>query len=146
MMLGGPNRHYWRHGLHKGTLPGREANVVIGEGVNRDGTPNTTPYALQGYYEYFHGQNITDYWRAKAGFWKLRQMSLGYDFRTVVPKVSFIKGLRLSVVASNVAILKKWVENMDPENLYNYADTGNGEGSTTLPPTRNIGFNLNVKF
>jgi outer membrane receptor protein involved in Fe transport len=151
MMLGGPNRHYWRHGLHKGTLPGRDNPAgVVGDGVvkNSDGTysPNTKPVEIQAYYEQFHGLGITDYWQANAGFWKLRQMSLGYDFRAVVPKVSFVKGLRLSFVANNVAILKKWVENMDPENLTDYADTGNGEGWTAMPPTRNLGFNLNVKF
>jgi len=102
---------------------------------------------MQAYYEQFHTLNITDYWQAKAGFWKLRQMSLGYDFRAFMPKISpVVKGLRLSLVANNVAIFKKWIQNMDPENVIEYADTGDGGGTTTLPPTRTIGFNLNVKF
>lgn len=146
VMLGGANRHYWRHGLHKGTLPGREENVVVGEGVNPDGSVNTTAAPLQPYYEQFHSLGIMDYWRANAGFWKLRQVSLSYDFEKFLPKIQFIKGLRVSVVSNNVAILKKWVQNMDPENLYDFSDNGDGSGWSALPPTRSLGFNLNVKF
>ena len=104
-------------------------------------------YDLQSYYEHFDVVGITDYWRAKAGFWKLRQISIGYDFIALMPTISpVIKGLRLSLVANNVAILKKWVQNMDPEDTSDYSDTGNGESLTTLPPVRNLGFNLNVRF
>jgi TonB-linked SusC/RagA family outer membrane protein len=146
VMLGGANRHYWRHGLHKGTLPGREENVVIGDGVNPDGGVNTTAAPLQPYYEQFHSLGIMDYWKANAGFWKLRQVGLSYDFGKFLPRIEFIKGLKLSVVSNNVAILKKWVQNMDPENLYEFGDNGDGSGWSSLPPTRSLGFNLNVKF
>ena len=147
MTLGGPNRHYWRHGLHKGTLVGREQNAVVGEGVNKDGTPNTTAAPLQPYYEQFQALNIHDYWKAKAGYWKLRQISLGYDFRAFMPQISpYIKGVRLSLTANNVLLLKKWVQNLDPDNLNYYEDTGNGGDMPSLPPTRNLGFTLNVKF
>jgi len=147
MTMGGANRHYWRHGLHKGTLPGRAENKVIGEGVKPDGTKNDVAYDMQAYYEAFHSSDITEVFRANAGFWKFRQMSLGYDFRAIMPKISpVVKGLRLSLTANNVWLIKKWVQNMDPENLTAYDDTSNGEATTALPPTRNIGFNLNVKF
>src|SRR5690606_21401969 len=41
-MISGTNFNAWRHGLHKGTLPGRAENVVIGNGVNENGETNTT--------------------------------------------------------------------------------------------------------
>ena len=81
-----------------------------------------------------------------AGLWKLRQISLGYDFTKFFPKKLFIKGIRLSAVANNVAIIKKWVPNIDPEQFGFSSDNLIGLESTGLPTTRSIGFNLNVKF
>jgi TonB-linked SusC/RagA family outer membrane protein len=144
-LAGGPNRHYWRHGLHRGTLPGREANAVVGEGVGPDGQPNTVAAPLQPYYERYHALGIFDYWRAKAGFWKLRQVTVGYDFTRFMTNVPYIQGVRLNLVANNVAILKKWVENMDPEEA-TYGDIGQGTGFSAMPTARSIGFNLNVSF
>jgi TonB-linked SusC/RagA family outer membrane protein len=146
MMIGGSNSNYWRHGLHKGTLPGRDVGYAVGEGVNADGTVNATHAAIQPFYEAYTGNSIQDPFISKAGFWKLRQASLGYDFVKFLPKIPYIKGLRLSIVSNNIAILKKWVLNMDPEAQYTYDDTGTGGGVASQPPTRSLGFNLNVKF
>jgi len=43
--------------------------------------------------------------------------------------------------------LKKWTENMDPENTANISDNETGlDFWTAVPPTRSIGFNLAIKF
>jgi hypothetical protein len=136
----------WRHGLHKGTLPGRDVGYVIGDGVNPDGGINTTHAAIQPYYESVTGNVIDEPFIYKGGFWKLRQISLSYDFGKVLPGTFFVKGLRLSIVSNNVATIKKWTENMDPEELYSFGDNSNGRGWPSLPLTRSMGFNLNVKF
>jgi hypothetical protein len=81
-----------------------------------------------------------------AGFWKLRQITLGYDFTRFLPKNLFIKSLRVSAVANNVLMLKKWVPNIDPEQFAFSSDNLVGLEATGIPTTRNIGFNLNVKF
>jgi hypothetical protein len=52
----------------------------------------------------------------------------------------------LSLVANNVLMLKKWVDNIDPETFGYSSDNLIGMESTGLPSTRSIGFNLNVKF
>jgi TonB-linked SusC/RagA family outer membrane protein len=143
---GGGNYNMWRHGLHKGTLPGRDVGYVIGDGVYADGTVNTTKAAVQPYYESVTGNVIDEPFIFKGGFWKLRQISLSYDFTKVLPKSIFIKGLKLSIVSNNVATLKKWTENMDPEELYSFSDNSSGRGWSSLPLTRTMGFNLNVKF
>jgi hypothetical protein len=49
-------------------------------------------------------------------------------------------------VANNVAMLKKWVPNIDPESFGYTSDNLVGLESTGLPTTRSIGFNLNVKL
>jgi len=54
--------------------------------------------------------------------------------------------VRLSIVANNVALLKKWVPNIDPEQFGDVSDRNVGLESTGLPTSRSIGFNLNVKF
>ena len=142
----GANHDYWRHGRHKGTLPGRDVGYVVGEGVNADGSVNATQAQVQPFYENYTGQGIENPFVKKAGFWKLRQISLGYDFVKFLPQIQYIKGLKLSVVTNNVAILKKWVPNMDPENIYTFDDTSINNNVTAYPSTRTIGFNLNVKF
>lgn len=143
--VSGANRNFWRHGLHKGTLPGRDVGYVIGDGVNLDGGVNQTRADIQPFYESPHVQAILEPWIYNAGFWKLRQVTLSYDFTDNLPENSFIQGLRLSLVSNNVAVLKKHTENVDPEQAASYSDTAY-ESWPTLPLTRSLGFNLNVKF
>lgn len=140
------NFNLWRHGLAKETLNGREQGYVIGEGVSQGGGKNTIQTPLQTYYETVNTSGIRESFIYKAGFWKLRQMTLGYDFTRFAKKASFIKGLRLSAVANNVLMIKKWVPNIDPEQNGNTSDNEVGLEATGLPTARSIGFNLNVKF
>ena len=142
----GANHDYWRHGKHKGTLPGRDVGFIVGDGVNANGAVNTRQAIVQPFYEAYTGNGIEDPFVFKAGFWKLRQISLGYDFVKFLPKIQYIKGLRLSVVSNNIAIIKKWVPNMDPENIFTFDDTSLTGNVSAYPATRTLGFNLNVKF
>jgi len=57
-----------------------------------------------------------------------------------------IKGVKLDFVASNVLILKKWVDNIDPESFGFASDNQVGLESPGLPTTRALGFNLNIKL
>src|SRR5690606_30236571 len=68
ILVGGSNRNYWRHGLHKGTLPGRDVGYVIGDGVNPDGSINETRAEVQPYYESITSQNIHEPFIYNAGF------------------------------------------------------------------------------
>jgi len=146
-MIAGSNQNALRHGLQKRTLAGRAEGYVIGIGVNPDGQPNTTKTDIQPFYETPNVLGINEDWVFNSGFWKLRQVTLGYDFTGLVKNIHFIRGLKLSIVANNVAILKKWTENMDPENTANISDNENGlDFWTAVPPTRSIGFNLSIKF
>ncbi|MBC7891921.1 MAG: SusC/RagA family TonB-linked outer membrane protein [Sphingobacteriaceae bacterium] len=152
-MISGTNRNLIRHGLHQMTLVGRGSadNRMVGEGVilgadvATSSTPNTTPVSYQLYYETMVA-GITEPTVYDAGFVKLRQVTLGYDFTKFLPKTMFIKGLKLSAVANNVAILKKWVPNIDPEQFGYSSDNIAGLEATGLPTARSIGFNLNARF
>ncbi|GAB3995097.1 SusC/RagA family TonB-linked outer membrane protein [Spirosoma daeguense] len=146
-MISGTNHNAWRHGLHKATLVGRAENFVIGDGVNPNGEVNKTKSGVQAYYETVRSQNIAEEFVYDAGLWQLRQITLGYDFTKFLPsRIPFIKGIRLNAVANNVAVIKKWVPNIHPEQFGFPSDNLIGLEATGLPVTRSIGFNLNVKF
>ena len=147
-MISGTNLNAFRHGLQMETLVGRgdADNKLVGTGVNDKGEANTVRAFAQDYYSVGRSKSLGEQVVYDAGLWKLRQISLGYDFTKFLPKTLFIKGIRLSAVANNVAILKKWVPNIDPEQFGFSSDNLIGLESTGLPTTRSVGFNLNVKF
>ena len=145
-MASGTNFNLVRHGLHQRTLVGREDGYVVGDGVNENGEVNTVQTPIQTYYETAGASNIVEDYLYNAGFWTLRQVTLGYDFTRLLPDDFFVKGARLNLVANNVAVLKKWVDNIHPEQLPSASDNNVGLEQTSLPVTRSVGFNLNVKF
>ena len=144
-MMSGTNFNAIRHGLHKITLDGREGGV-IGEGVNEQGEVNNVPAEVQRYWEVVRSQQLVEPIVYNGGYWKLRQITVGYDLTSLLPEGFFVKAAKLSLVANNVLIIQKWVPNIDPETFGFSSDNLVGLESTGLPTTRGIGFNLNVKF
>jgi TonB-linked SusC/RagA family outer membrane protein len=155
-ILSGTNFNAYRHGLHKETLVGREGGVldangndpgsVIGEGVNEASEPNTVAARAEDYYSVVRGSQLIEPVISDAGYWRLRQITIGYDFSRFLNPNWPIKGVRLSLVANNVAMLKKWVPNIDPEAFSYTSDNVVGLESPSVPTTRSIGFNLNIKL
>jgi hypothetical protein len=144
-MLSGTNFNAVRHGLNKMTLEGREGGVV-GKGVDINGNVNTVVAPVQAYWEVVRSQALIEPVVYNGGYWKLRQITVGYDFSKFLPSSSMIKGLSLNLVANNVLMLKKWVDNIDPESFGYTSDNLVGMESPGLPTTRSLGFNFNVKF
>ncbi len=144
-MLSGTNFNAIREGLHKRTLEGREGGVV-GQGVTQGGAENTVNVPVQTYWEHLRSQQIVESVIYNGGYWKLRQLSVGYDLTKYLPAKLPFKGLRVDLVANNVLIIKKWVDNIDPETFGFGSDNQVGLESPGLPTTRGIGLNLNIKF
>jgi hypothetical protein len=144
MMLSGTNFNLVREGLHKMTLDGRDG--IVGVGVNEQGGQNTVKAGIQPYWEVIRSQALIEPVVYDGGYWKLRQITAGYDFTKYLKPKSPIKGIKLSFVANNVLMIKKWVDNIDPESFGYSSDNLVGMESTGLPTTRSLGFNLNVKF
>ncbi|GAA4441468.1 TonB-dependent receptor [Ravibacter arvi] len=144
-MISGTNFNATRHGLHKMTLEGREGGVK-GVGVNEQGETNEVIAKVQPYWEVVRSQGLVEPIVYKAGFWKLRQITAGYDFTKMLPAKFPIKGLRLNFVGNNVLLIKKWVPNIDPESFGYASDNIMGLEASGLPTTRSMGFSLNVKF
>jgi TonB-linked SusC/RagA family outer membrane protein len=155
-VLSGTNFNAFRHGLSKETLVGREGGAldaggndpgkVIGVGVDINSNVNTAAAKAEDFYSVVRGSQIIEPVIYNAGYWKLRQITIGYDFTHLLKGVKAIRGMRLSFVANNVLMLKKWVPNIDPESFGYSSDNVVGMESPSVPTTRSIGFNLNVKF
>ncbi|MEI9943822.1 MAG: SusC/RagA family TonB-linked outer membrane protein [Chitinophagaceae bacterium] len=145
-MLSGTNFNAIRHGLHKMTLEGRD-NGIIGKGVTTTGAENTVKiFPVDSYWGYLRSVKIMEDVVYNGGYWKLRQISIGYDFTKFVPAKWPVKGIKLNLVANNVLIIKKWVDNIDPESFGYSSDNLVGMESTGVPTTRGMGVNLNIKF
>lgn len=145
-MISGTHTNAYRHGLDKATLVGREQGYVVGDGVNPNGEINTAQAPVQTYYETIRSGRMSEQSVFNAGSWQLRQLTLGYDLSSLIPQNNFIKGLRFNVVSNNVAVIKKWVPHIHPDQNGIISDNMAGLEATGLPVTRSIGFNLNVKF
>ncbi|MEP6737544.1 MAG: SusC/RagA family TonB-linked outer membrane protein, partial [Chryseolinea sp.] len=157
-MLSGTNFNAYRHGLQKATLVGRDNPtsdlgvadpggwVLNTDGVDVNGVTNAKAAKVEDYYSVVRGSGLVEPVIYKSGFWKLRQITLGYDFTKFLPASLPFKGVKLSVFSNNVLMIKKWVPNIDPESFGFGSDNLVGMESPGLPTTRSIGFNLNVKF
>ena len=135
------------------TTNGRQ-RFIYPNSVYEDGNgkyvPNTQYYTNDGNLDFW---TSSDYSQAgtsfieDASFWKIRNVSLTYDFKDLIQNVHWVHGLSLSFIGKNLLMFRpsqnKWT---DPEFSYT---TNNNQGITNydqLPPTRQYGASLNVKF
>ncbi len=135
-----------RHGLHKSNT-GRKSGWCSWERSECFGSGKySSEQPVQTYWEHLRSQQIVEPVIYNGGYWKLRQITLGYDFTKYVPAKWPIKGFKLDFVANNVLIIKKWVDNIDPESFGFASDNQVGLESPGLPTTSGLGLNLNIRF
>lgn len=109
-------------------------------GIMPDGKENTTLYVDP--QVYFGRQfDLHEKWIYDASFIKLREISLGYAFNPKIFGRTGIKGLNVSLIARNVALLSSNVEGVDPSELEVYWHEGG-----QLPATRSLGINARFTF
>ena len=137
------------HGHLNESLMGREEGFIIGDGVvqNADGSysPNTTKVEVPAYYsEYYRRANVEAN-LFDATWVKLREISFGYKLPSSILSKTPFRSASLSLVGRNLWTIHKNTPNIDPESAYN---TSNAQGLELngYPMTRNVGFNLNLKF
>jgi TonB-linked SusC/RagA family outer membrane protein len=146
-IFSGTNYNLYRYGLHKNTLEGREGGISV-SGVDEAGNAfSQSGIDAQTYWQWIVSNSITEEFVYNASFIKLREFTLGYNFpKTFLSqKLPFIQELKLSLVGRNLWTIVKHTPNIDPESAYNNTN-GQGLELNGYPATRNIGFNLNVKF
>lgn len=143
-ILSNSNLNFAREGLTQSSLVGRDGGVVF-DAVNNDGTPNTVAVEAEQFYSQYRGTGLGSPFIYKGDFIRWRSLSIGYDFSRFV-KNTFIKGLNVSAMCNNVLMIKKYIDNLDPEAAVSASDNLQGIETHTLPTTRSFGLNVNVKF
>lgn len=142
-VLSGTEDYSYMYGLNKATLPGRETGITA-KGVNENGQPNTINVPAYTYYPAL-ATNISALSVLDGSFIKLRQVVLGYDFSPDFMQHVF-RSVSVDIVGRNLFTLLKHTRNIDPESEFspdlNYA----GIEGESLPATRMIGLNINLKF
>jgi hypothetical protein len=146
-IFSGTNYNLYLTGLQKNTLEGRDGGISV-SGVDENGNAfSKSGINAQTYWQWIANNTITEEFVYDASFAKLRELSLGYNLPNSFLKRSlpFVQSLQLSLVGRNLWTIFKHTPNIDPESSYNNTN-GQGLELNGYPSTRNIGFNLNIKF
>ena len=96
-----------------------------------------------------YGTNVGSPYVVSAAFWKIREVSLVYDFpASLISRTKFVKKLSLGLVGRNLFMFRpKSNQYTDPE--FSSSGNGNAVGRTNesqTPPTRIFGANITVTF
>ncbi|MCF2491380.1 SusC/RagA family TonB-linked outer membrane protein [Dyadobacter sp. CY347] len=144
-ILSNSNLNFLREGLSKSSLAGREGGVLL-ESVKADGAPNDTKVEAEQFYTAYRSTNLASPFVYNGAFVRWRSITIGYDFSRFVKEKTFIKGLTISAMCNNVLMIKKYIDNLDPEAQVSSSDNLQGIETHTLPTTRSYGLNLNLKL
>ena len=150
-LFSGTNVRATSNGLHQKTLVGRtpsEPNMnYVFPGIDEDtGRANEVGVKASTYYGQIASQNIAEEYIYDASFIKLRELSLTYECpKSLLGKLKVIKSANISLIGRNLWTIVKHTDNIDPEASINNSN-GQGLELNGYPYTRNIGFNINLKF
>lgn len=146
--------------MYSGILPETAANGIRETGVVSDGVTGTVTFNPDGTYAVTNvaenTKNVTAQAWARnqyngpttfdifdASFIKLRELSLGYDFK--LPTNNAIESINASVYARNLFYLYRTSKTIDPE-LTNSAGNVQGIEGGNVPTPISYGINLSFKF
>jgi TonB-linked SusC/RagA family outer membrane protein len=157
-IFSGTNQRLTSAGLTEESLKGRSGEAPLHvKGVVNTGTDEApvytpidrdlTPLEARNYWSRLNSETAGDpsHFLYDASFFKLRQLTFGYNFpRELLGKTPF-QNLSLSFVARNLSVLMKHTPNIDPEPYYTNSNS-QGLDYFGLLPTRTWGFNLRASF
>ncbi|WP_051254415.1 SusC/RagA family TonB-linked outer membrane protein [Arenibacter latericius] len=129
----GTMAQFYRRGIHKNTLVGRENGIGI---IPASG--------IRDYYEKIYN-DIAEEFIYDAGFIKLREITLGYHIPSKILAKTFISKANVSLVGRNLWLIHSNVDNIDPESSYT---SGNAQGLDffAMPQSSSFGVNVNLTF
>ena len=130
--------------LSKASIGCLEDGVVF-DGVNADGSPNTTSVEAEQFYSSYRSTSVATPFIYNGSFIRWRTLSVGYDLSRFFRK-GVIKGITVSALVYNVLMIKKYIDNLDPEAQVSSSDNLQGIETHTLPTTRSYGLNLNFRL
>jgi outer membrane receptor protein involved in Fe transport len=134
----------------------RDAGSLVLRGVHPDGSANTRGVSAQKFWQTVSQGDYAwaDFFTYSATNVRLRELTLGYDFKHVP---AFIKAAKLSFVARNLLFLYRGSSildipgigkrklDIDPEASFGNSNY-QGVENYNLPTTRSIGLNLKLSF
>ncbi|OEK07877.1 SusC/RagA family TonB-linked outer membrane protein [Flavivirga aquatica] len=127
----------------------RPTSGIVAQGVKQTtGQPNTVSVSAESYYRQFYDRNHEENNVYDASFLKLRQFSIGYDFKLKNGFLGLKKGadLSLSITGNNLFAITE-NPHFDPEQI---AVQGNGFVSgvedLSYATTRSFGFKAGLNF
>jgi hypothetical protein len=139
-------------GVLEETLEGRETGIT-GVGVMNIGTDEDPEYVKNDvvvpgklYNQTAFDNSIAEGSVFDASYVKLRQVTLTYDLPEKILAKTFVKGVSLSLVGRNLAILYKKAPHIDPETGFSSENSEQGIEFGQIPSTRSLGFNINLTF
>jgi TonB-linked SusC/RagA family outer membrane protein len=151
----GPDMDFTGSSARSGTN-GRQRFIVPNSVILNTSTgkyePNTSVLVQNGGYGFYEAtatnRGVNSNYLSSAAAWKLREVALTYEIPSrLLGRTKFIKGASIGLTGRN---LKTWLPDSnqwtDPE--FN-TTTGNAAGvnnNSILPPTRQMGFNVNLTF
>jgi len=131
----------------KGYAPTSGGYIIEGVNLNSDGSSKPNKTRVNATNTDAWGTNINPHSAAiyDAGFVKLREVAFTYNLPSRFLNKTFIKGISLSAIGSNLWIIHKNLPYADPESGMT---AGNIQGYSTgsLPTTRDFTFNIKINF
>lgn len=131
-------------GHSRQSLQGRDGGIIL-DGVQEDGSKNTTAVEAQKYFGLIGGRYpIAEFYSYSGTNTRLRELVLSYGFsNSVLSKTKFIKKAEVSIVGRNLFFFHRAAP-VDPEITRGV--NGGGLEYAALPSTRTYGINLNITF
>ena len=122
-----------------------EGGGIINPGVMSDGSENTIRVAANNYAARGWARSPNSRYVYDASYVKLRELVLTYNLPGALMDKTFISRASVSLVGSNLWIIKKNLPHADPEMGQS---SGNVQGwqSGVMPTIRNYGLSLNLTF
>lgn len=127
------------------TLHGRDKMIVDGV-LKSTNAQNTKEITAEQYWGSVGGPfGVGEAFIYDGTYAKLRELSLGYTFpKSILNKVSFIESVKLSLVGRDLFYLFRNTPGTNPEGASSQQDWTQAFELNSLPPTKNIGFNINI--
>lgn len=133
-------------GNSKRTLDNRDKMIVDGIDIET-GQKNQTPITAQKFYQSVGGEEgVAEEFMYDGTYVKFRELSLGYTLPKQWVESLRLKSVKISLVGRDLFFLHKNTPGFNPEGSFSRNDYAQAFEIASLPPTRNFGFNINVKF
>jgi len=145
LIFGGTSAYTTQAGRQRFVYPNSVYQNAAGNYVT-----NTNIPVQDGNYGFWQTSNFNSAispYTTSAAFWKLREVSLGFDLNQFIKNMKYVKGLKLSLTGRN---LMMWVPKTnfwgDPELSVDNSNAVGFSNVNNLPSQRTFGAKLDVTF